>query len=366
MKPAEDIAFMKLALREARKGVGRTSPNPAVGAVVVRNGKVVGKGYHRLAGTPHAEVHALRDAGRQAAGATLYVTLEPCNHTGRTPPCTRVILAAGIKRVVVGMRDPNPRVAGGGCDFLLEHGLDVIHGLLAGACEEINRPFLKHVATGRPWVVMKAGASLDGRIATRTGHSGWITNEQSRREVHRLRDRSDAILVGAGTVRCDDPSLTTRLGGRRGRDPLRVVLDPGLRLDPGAKMLSQSSPAATWIFCAPGAEEHRRATLAVAGAVIKTVPETAPGRLDLEVVLAELGRAGICSLLVEGGGRVHGSFLQAGLVDEVYLFLAPCFLGADGVPVVDMPGAPLVGDGPRLQVGSIRRFGDDLLLVGRF
>lgn len=366
MTTTEDLAFMKVALREAKRGVGRTSPNPAVGAVVVQNGRLVGKGYHQRAGTPHAEVHALRAAGPQARGATLYVTLEPCNHAGRTPPCTRAILAAGIKRVVVGMRDPNPHVAGGGCDFLTSQGLDVTHGLLAGQCEEINRPFLKHITTGRPWVTLKAGTSLDGRIATRAGHSGWITNEQSRREVHRLRNRTDAILVGAGTARCDDPSLTTRLAGRRGRDPLRVVLDPTLGLNPGAKMLTQDSPAATWIFCAPGAPENRWASLAAAGAVIKAVPETAPGRLDLTAILVELGRVGITSLLVEGGGRVHGAFLQAGLVDEMYLFLAPCFLGADGVPVVDMPGPELVGDSPRLQVKRTRRFGGDLLVVGRF
>ena len=366
MSREADLAFMKLALREARKGVGRTSPNPAVGAVVVRDGTVVGKGYHRKAGTPHAEVHALRAAGLQAAGATLYVTLEPCNHTGRTPPCTRAILAAGIRRVVAGMRDPNPHVAGRGCDFLAGQGIEVVHGILAPECEEINRPFIKHVTTGRPWVILKAGASLDGRIATRTGQSGWITNEWSRREVHRLRDRVDAILVGAGTARCDDPSLTTRLPGRRGRDPLRVVLDPTLRLDPKAKLLTQSSPAPTWLFCAPGADERRRAALAAAGAVVKPVPEPAPGRLDLAAVLAELGRAGATSLLVEGGGRVHGSFLRAGLADEIYLFLAPRFLGADGVPVVDMPGPETVGDGPRLTVHRIRRFGDDLLVIGRF
>lgn len=366
MTATQDLAFMKLALREAKKGVGRTSPNPAVGAVVVRNGRVVGKGYHRRAGSPHAEVNALLEAGHLAQGATLYVTLEPCNHAGRTPPCTRAILASGIKRVVVGMRDPNPHVAGGGCDYLASQGLDVTHGLLAPKCEEINRPFVKHVATGLPWVIMKAGASLDGRIATHTGHSGWITNEQSRREVHRLRNRVDAILVGAGTACCDNPSLTTRLPGGHGRDPLRVVLDPGLRLDTGAKMLTQDSSAATLIFCAPGAEKGRKANLTKAGAVIKLAPETGPGRLDLEVVLAELGRTGVTSLLVEGGGRVHGSFLQAGLVNEVYLFLAPRFLGADGVPVVDMPGAPSVGDNPRLHVDRFRRLGDDLLVVGRF
>jgi diaminohydroxyphosphoribosylaminopyrimidine deaminase / 5-amino-6-(5-phosphoribosylamino)uracil reductase len=362
----DDRQFMKLALREAKKGVGRTSPNPAVGAVVVRDGQVVGKGYHQRAGTPHAEVHALRAAGPKAAGAVLYVTLEPCNHSGRTPPCTEAILQAGIRRLVVGMTDPNPHVTGGGCEFLRGHGLEVISGLLADDCRAINHPFIKHSETGLPWVIMKAGVSLDGRIAAAAGQSGWITNEQARREVHRLRNRVDAILVGIGTALCDDPSLTTRLPGGRGRDPLRVVIDAGLRLPPSARLLSGQSLAATWIFCGPQADSDRKRWLTAAGAVIKTIPETSPGHLDLQAMLAELGRAGINSLLVEGGGRIHGSFLEAGLADELYLFVAPLFLGAGGVPVVDFPGFGTIGGAPRLRITSIRRFGDNLLLVARF
>jgi diaminohydroxyphosphoribosylaminopyrimidine deaminase / 5-amino-6-(5-phosphoribosylamino)uracil reductase len=361
-----DLHFMKMALREARKGMGRTSPNPLVGALVVQQGEVVGKGYHQRAGTPHAEVHALRAAGTRAAGADLYVTLEPCNHTGRTPPCTQAILQAGIRQVVVGMTDPNPRVSGGGCEFLAAQGIEVVAGVLADECLAINRPFVKHSTTGLPWVIMKAGASLDGRIATRAGHSGWITNQQSRKEVHRLRNRVDAILVGIGTALCDDPALTTRLAAGRGRDPLRVVIDAGLRLPPTARMLAQESTAATWIFCSPRADAENRRRLVAAGAVIKTIPETAPGQLDLRVLLAKLGEDGINTLLVEGGGGIHGAFLQAGLVDEMYLFIAPCFLGAEGVPVVAMPGAEKVTDAPRLQVIRTRRFGNDLLVVGRF
>jgi diaminohydroxyphosphoribosylaminopyrimidine deaminase / 5-amino-6-(5-phosphoribosylamino)uracil reductase len=361
-----DLHFMKMALREAKKGAGRTSPNPLVGAVVVQQGEVVGKGYHQRAGTPHAEVHALRAAGTQAAGAVLYVTLEPCNHTGRTPPCTQAILQAGIRQVVVGMTDPNPRVTGGGCEFLAGQGIEVMAGVLADECLAINRPFIKHSATGLPWVIMKAGVSLDGRIATRAGHSGWITNQQSRQEVHRLRNQVDAILVGIGTALSDDPALTTRLAAGRGRDPLRVVIDAGLRLPPTARMLTQESAAATWIFCSPRAEAANRHRLAAAGAVIKTIPETAAGQLDLRVLLTELGESDNNILLVEGGGGINGAFLQAGLVDEMYLFIAPCFLGADGVPVADMPGAGKIADAPRLQVTRTRRFGDDLLVVGHF
>jgi diaminohydroxyphosphoribosylaminopyrimidine deaminase / 5-amino-6-(5-phosphoribosylamino)uracil reductase len=362
----DDHRFMRLALAEAKKGVGRTSPNPAVGAVIVRHGQLVGKGYHRRAGTPHAEIHALRAAGALATDATLYVTLEPCNHQGRTPPCTQAILQAGIQRVVVGMADPNPQVVGGGCDFLRAHAIEVVSGVLDDECREINRPFIKHSETGLPWVIMKAGISLDGRIATRSGQSGWITNQQSRREVHRLRNRADGILVGIGTALCDDPSLTTRLPGRRGRDPLRVVVDAGLRLEPTARMLTQESVAATWIFCGPQAAEKRRALLTTAGAVVKSIPEISPGRLDLRAMLLELGRGGIHSLLVEGGGLIHGSFLESGLIDEMYLFIAPCFLGSDAVPVIDMPGSRDVADGPRVRISRVRRFGDDLLMVGRF
>jgi len=357
---------MALALREAKKGIGRTSPNPAVGAVVVKDGQVVGRGYHRKAGTPHAEIHALNHAGGAAAGATIYVTLEPCNHTGRTPPCTRAILAAGIRRVVIGMADPNPVATGGG-DFLAGEGVEVTRGVLVEECEAINRPFIKYVTTGLPWVIMKAGMSLDGRIATRTGHSGWITNDRSRAVVHRLRDRVDAILVGIGTALADDPSLTTRLArGRRGRDPLRVVLDTNLRLSPAAKMLRQQSHAPTWIFCGPNPDNGRKQALEATGAKVKSVPLTADNGLDLSAVLRELGDQQLPSVLVEGGGRVHGAFLRQGLVDEVNLFVAPCFIGGDGVEVVGPMGIDTVQGALRLKTMRTRRLGGDLLIEGFF
>ncbi|MFZ5775858.1 MAG: bifunctional diaminohydroxyphosphoribosylaminopyrimidine deaminase/5-amino-6-(5-phosphoribosylamino)uracil reductase RibD [Thermodesulfobacteriota bacterium] len=361
----DDAAWMRLAIREAAKGLGRTSPNPCVGAVVVKNGILVGKGFHRRAGTPHAEVHALRDAGDKAVGATIYVTLEPCNHTGRTPPCTQAILGSGIKRVVVGMRDPNP-IASGGCEFLADQGLAVVHGVLAQECLALNRPFVKHVTTGFPWVILKAGMSLDGRIATTTGHSGWITGEESRRQVHRLRNRVDAILVGSGTALADDPSLTTRLPGRKGRDPLRVILDSRLTLPPSAKVLAQDSPAATWIFCGPDADSAKAEALVAAGAVVRPVAVGPDGLLDLSAVLCALGAAGMNSVLVEGGGRVHGAFLRAGLIDEVKLFVAPAFIGGDGLPLLDSLGVKRVGEAPRLTITATRRFGEDLLIEGIF
>ena len=360
-----DLDFMRLALREAKKGVGRTSPNPAVGAVVVKAGRVVGKGYHRKAGEPHAEVNALLDAGDEAKNATIYVTLEPCNHTGRTPPCTRAILAAGIARVVVGMADPNP-VATGGADFLAAQGLAVTRGVLAAQCEAINRPFVKHVTTGLPWVIMKAGMSLDGRIATHTGHSGWITGERSRAAVHRLRDRVDVILVGVGTALADDPSLTARLPKGMGHDPLRVVLDTTLRLPPTARMLRQGSAAPTWIFSGPTPDAARVRDLEAAGAVIKPVPLAADGAIELAAVLRELGRAQMNSVLVEGGGMVHGAFLRQRLVDEVNLYVAPSLIGGDGTPVIGGLGVDTVPGAPRIKTMRTRRYGDDLFIQGFF
>jgi len=360
----DDRAWMQLAIREARKGLGRTSPNPCVGAVVVKNNRLIATGFHAKAGTPHAEAHALRAAGAKARDATIYVTLEPCNHTGKTPPCTQAILAGGIKRVVVGMLDPNPLVAGGGCKALAAQGVEVVQGVLAEECRSLNRPFSKHTTTGLPWVIMKAGMSLDGRLALASGQCAWITNEQSRRQVHRLRDRVDAILIGSETALCDDPALTTRLPGRRGRDPVRVILDTALRLPPSAKMLQQASSAPTWIFCGPDADVKRAEALVKAGAVIKQVRLDGAGQLDLGAVLCELGRAQLTSVLVEGGSRVHGAFLRANLVDEVQIFVAPIFIGAEGVPLVDSLGLQQITDAPGFTVTRVRRFGNDVLIEG--
>ena len=357
---------MKLALREARKGLGRTSPNPCVGAVVIKSGRLIAKGYHRRAGTPHAEVNALDRAGRAAKGATLYVTLEPCNHTGRTPPCTEKILSAGIKRVVVGMEDPNPLVNGGGNDYLASRGLEVVSGVIEEECRQLNRPFIKHIKTGRPWVIMKAGLSVDGRIATRTGHSNWVTCAESRQHGHRLRDRVDAILVGVGTALADDPSLTTRLPSGRGRDPLRVVLDSKLRLPVGAGMLNQESRASTWVFCANGADQLRKTELDKAGAVVKPVGTCPDGGLDLLAVLKELGSYGVTSLLVEGGGMVHASFLRQGLYDQANLFIAPLFIGGDGMAAVGELMLDEVGQAKRFRTSKTRRFGDDVMIEGFF
>jgi len=360
-----DHKFMRQALREAKKGIGWTSPNPSVGAVVVKNGTVLGKGYHRKAGTPHAEIHALQQAGPEAEGGTLYVTLEPCNHTGRTPPCTEAVLKAGIARVVIGMPDPNPGVSGGGAEFLVSQGLSVTTSILEQECREINLPFIKHVTTGLPWVILKAGMSIDGRIAARPGQSTMITGNESLRRVHALRSKADAILVGAGTVLVDDPSLTARLPQRQGRDPLRVVLDKELRMPESARMLRLKSSAQTWIFCSSKVDKEKRRNLEAAGAVIKTVPVAAEGLLDLKAILAELGKSQVTSLLVEGGSSVHGSFLQANLVDQLLLFVAPLILGEQGVPLATFQGRK-TEHVSKFEITTTRRYGGDILIDGRF
>lgn len=354
---------MKMALELARKGVGKTSPNPCVGAVLVKDGQVVGRGWHRRAGEPHAEINALAAAGDLAGGATIYVTLEPCNHQGRTPPCSKAIEAAGIRRVVYGMSDPNP-VAGGGGAYLAGRGLEVLAGVLADDCRRLNLPFSKRVTTGYPWVQLKAAVSLDGRIAAATGRSKWITGEQARRQVHRLRCLSDAILVGSGTVLADDPSLTTRLPGK-GRDPLRVILDSKLATPPAAKVVAHDSAAATWIFCGPDAAESKERQLRRPGVEVHRVGLEADGTLRLVEVLEHLGRAGVTTLLVEGGGRVHGSFLRRGLADEVIFFIAPLLLGGDGMAAVSELGLADPSQAPRLHEIERRRCGDDLMIRGR-
>lgn len=365
----QDAAFMRIALEEARKGQGRTAPNPCVGAVVVRDGQIVGRGYHRRAGTPHAEVNALDAAGDQAAGATLYVTLEPCNHTGRTPPCTQAILKAGIRRVVVGMNDPNPTVAGGGGAFLASMGIEVVSGVLAADCTAINRPFAKHITTGLPWLAMKAGMSLDGRISHGPGMGGRITGEASWLSTHRLRNTMDAILVGIGTALIDNPSLTTRLPPpESGRDPVRIILDTRLRLPPGAKLLSQQSQAPTWIFCGADAPAAAEEALARSGAVIHRVGTGEEGQLDCREVMTLLGKAGITSVLAEGGAGVHASLLRAGLVDEVFLFVAPLFIGSQGTALIAGDLLPPLRQFPWLHNLEVQQLDEDILvhgLVGR-
>ena len=354
---------MRLALNLAKKGQGYTSPNPMVGAVIVKNGEVVGRGYHRAVGKAHAEVEAIADAGIRAKGATLYVNLEPCNHTGRTPPCSRAILKAGIRRVIIAMADPHTK-AGGGAAFLRQHGIDVLSGICEKQAARLNEAFVKYVSTGRPFVILKCAATLDGRIATRTGDSRWVTGDKARRFVHRLRHAVDGILVGIGTVRADNPRLTARLGTKRGADPVRIVLDTHLSISPDAAILTLDSDADTILVAGKKAAKAKRKQFQKEGVRIIEQP-LKNGRIDLRSLMVRLGSEGITSLLVEGGSTVLASALGSGIVDKALFFYAPKILGGDdGMPICRGSGPALMKDS--IQLGHIRvqRFAEDVMIEG--
>lgn len=356
---------MREALRLARKGLGRTSPNPAVGAVIVRRGKVIGAGYHKRAGGNHAEVEALASLeGKVGGGDTLYVTLEPCNHQGRTPPCTEAILKSGLKRVVVGMRDPNPGVSGGGCGFLAAKGVEVTVGVMEPECRRLNEAYVKFVTTGRPFVTAKSALTVDGWTGTSTGNSQWITDERSRQFVHRLRDRTDAVMVGVGTILADDPALNTRLKHRKGRDPFRIVVDTNLRTPPGARILTIGSPSTALIAVGEGVSVGRLEEVRRAGGSILSCPRR-DGRVDLSALMDMLGSRAITSVMVEGGATLLGALIRERLIDKFYFFVAPKILGGDdGVPVAAGPGPERIDRCLRLKQIETRRLGDDILIIG--
>jgi diaminohydroxyphosphoribosylaminopyrimidine deaminase/5-amino-6-(5-phosphoribosylamino)uracil reductase len=360
----DDQKYMQMALNLAIRGEGYTSPNPMVGAVVVKGGQVVGEGFHEVVGGPHAEVNAINAAGKDAAGATLYVTLEPCNHTGRTPPCTRKILDAGISRVVVAIPDPNENVAGGGLEVLKQNGLEVVCGVCEVQARKLNEVFNTYVSTGLPFVIAKCAATLDGRIATQTGDSKWVTGEAARRYVHRLRHAVDAIMVGINTVRKDDPSLTTRLEDRVGKDPLRIILDTHLSISPDAKVLRQESAADTLLIAARTVAPSKKAAFEKAGVrVIEAALKQ--NQIDMAALMTQLGAMEITSLLIEGGSQVLGSAFRAGIVDKVQFFFAPKILGGDdGIPICSGPGAELMDQSIALKDIVVQRFDDDVLIEG--
>ena len=361
----EDKKFMREALRLARKGLGRTSPNPAVGAVIVRNGEIIASGYHKKAGGSHAEVEALAKIGGKAErDDTLYVTLEPCNHHGRTPPCTEAIIKKGIKKVVVGMRDPNPKVTGGGCNFLAQNGIETKSEVLESECRLHNEAFFKFVTTDRPFVVSKSALTMDGWTATSAGNSQWITNERSRQFVHRLRDRMDGVMVGVGTALADDPLLTTRLKKRRGKDPTRIIVDTHLRIPDNARVLNHDSPALTVIAVGDGVPHELLKKRQKDRVSIVTCP-TKEGRIDLAALMDILGEMSITSLLVEGGSALIGSMIRERLIDKFYIFKAPKILGGnDGIPMAKGTGPKSMDGCLMLKDIKVRRFDDDVLITG--
>ena len=360
----DDPHYMEMALDLAQQGQGFTSPNPMVGAVVVKADQVIGSGYHHAAGQPHAEVSAIDDAGNGTEGAVLYVNLEPCNHTGRTPPCTHKILQAGIRRVVVAMKDPNTDVAGGGIDFLIKHGLQVDLGVCEQKARRLNEAFVKFVRTKRPFVILKCAATLDGRIATRCGDSKWITNEKSRGFVHKLRHAVDAILVGINTVEIDDPSLTTRLEGSPGKDPVRIILDTHLSISPHARVLRLKSDSDTILVVGKSVAGEKRSAIEKTGVRIIEAPAN-NNVIDMNYLMDQLGSMDITSLLIEGGGRVIASALHAGIVDKVSFFYAPKILGGDdGVSICRGKGPAAMKDCIAVKDVSVQRFGDDVMIEG--
>lgn len=355
---AEDSQWMALALRLAERGLNTTSPNPRVGCVLVKEGRTVGEGWHERAGEPHAEVHALRAAGKQAHGATAYVTLEPCSHYGRTPPCADALIAAGVKRVVVAMQDPNPLVAGEGMKKLAAAGIETDCGLMQAVARELNIGFCTRMSRGMPWIRSKLAASLDGRTALKNGTSKWITGAAARGDVQHWRARSCAIVTGIGTVLADDPLLNVRDIPTE-RQPLRVVLDSWLRIAPDANILT----GATLIYTA-STDENKREALQQKGAELMLLPG-ANGQVDLHAVMQDLAGRGINEVLVEAGRKLNGALMKAGLTDELVLYLAPQLLGDAARGMADLGELMQLQQRVELQWQDVRQVGKDLRIVAR-
>lgn len=358
-----DHELMARALRLAERGLYTTTPNPRVGCVIVNDGRIVGEGWHLRAGGRHAEVHALQAAGGSARGATVYVTLEPCSHHGRTPPCADALLAAGVQRVVAAIADPNPLVAGRGLALLRAAGVRAEEGLLAEQAQEINIGFIARMTRARPWLRIKVAASLDGKTALRNGSSQWLTGPQARQDGHRWRARACAILTGSGTVRHDDPQLSVRGvkgQGNYSRQPLKVVVDSRLELRPDARLLRDGNV----LVAAAVAEPNRITALRQLGAEVVLVPGS-DGRVDLPALLAELARRGINEVHGEAGCRLSGSLLRAGLVDELLLYLAPCLVGDAARGMFDLPALDSLAGKRSLLIRDLRPVGSDLRLLAR-
>jgi diaminohydroxyphosphoribosylaminopyrimidine deaminase/5-amino-6-(5-phosphoribosylamino)uracil reductase len=356
-----DLSHMRSALALARRGQGVVWPNPTVGCVLVRDGEVVGRGWTQPGGRPHGETEALARAGDKARGATAYVSLEPCCHWGKTPPCADALAAAGVVRVVVPIEDPDPRVAGRGIARLEAAGIAVTTGLCADEAREVNAGFLTRLASGRPLVTLKLATTLDGRIATAAGESRWITGEQSRARAHLLRATHDAVAVGSNTAIADDPLLTCRLNGLEDRSPVRIVVDGRLRVPLTHRVVAEAAAAATWFIVREGIDDTRRRAFADCGVEVIEVPSTATGEVDLRQALRELGHRGLTRLLVEGGGALAAALFAADLVDRIAWFRAPRVLGGDGRPAVAAFGLQSLSAAPRFVRLSLEETGEDVL-----
>ncbi|MBI5968956.1 MAG: bifunctional diaminohydroxyphosphoribosylaminopyrimidine deaminase/5-amino-6-(5-phosphoribosylamino)uracil reductase RibD [Deltaproteobacteria bacterium] len=361
-----DDKYMRLALRLAKKGMGRTSPNPLVGAVVVQGRNILGRGYHRRAGEAHAEILALRQAGKKARGATLYLNLEPCAHFGKTPPCTEAILNAGIQRVVAGMKDPNPLVSGRGIRQLRRAGVQVDVGILREECQELNAPFGKFITTQKPFVTLKAAISLDGKVATRSGDSRWISSEASRNYVHHLRQVADAVMVGIGTVLKDDPLLTVRLFGKNPpRHPLRVIVDSRLRIPFHSKLVRTAGQYPTLVATTEVASSSKKKRLAKAKLEVLVMKSDAQRRVSLKALMEELARRGVVSILLEGGSTLNASALREKLVDRLLFFVSPKIIGGHRAPgVIGGEGILRIEQAESVKIMKIKRLGPDLLIEG--
>ena len=359
-----DQYYMNLALDLARKSEGQTNPNPLVGAVIVKSGKVVAKGYHEKAGLPHAEAIALNKAGTKARGADLYVNLEPCCHHGRTPPCTEAIISAGIKRVILGIRDPNRLVNGRGIRFLRKQGVEVVIGVLRRDCHKINEHFIKYITTGRPWVILKSAVSLDGKIATRTGDSKWITGSKARAYAHRLRSRVDAILVGAETVRMDDPQLTVRPKKKGMRNPVRIIVSGKGSISTSAKIFNNAHKERVIYVANASLPLVRKKKLQKIGVEVLLV-KYRKKKVDLPLLMDALGKMKITSIMIEGGSEISGNALKEKLVDKLIYFLAPKIIGGKNAPgPVGGQGISRIEDFIEVKEISIEKLGNDFVIEG--
>ncbi|MDZ7369758.1 MAG: bifunctional diaminohydroxyphosphoribosylaminopyrimidine deaminase/5-amino-6-(5-phosphoribosylamino)uracil reductase RibD [candidate division KSB1 bacterium] len=358
-----DAAMMRRALRLAEKGRGAVSPNPMVGAVIVKEGRIIGEGWHEQYGKAHAEVNAIHRSVGDLRGATMYVTLEPCNHTGKTGPCTMAILESGISEVVVALRDPNPLVNGQGINFLRTKGITVREGVLEEEARALNKGYCKHVKTGLPYVLLKMAQTLDGRIAASSGQSKWVTGEDARLAARKLRAQNDAILVGINTILADDPHLT--VSPAKGTPPLRVILDSKLRIPLDANVVSDEMPHKTLIFTTEQASKEKVARITERGVLVKILEADERGLIPIPAILRTLGQMGVTSIMIEGGSRVHTECLRSGCADEIVIFIAPKILG-EGVNAIGDLGIRNVNAALELEIMSIRRLEKDFMVTALF